>query len=275
MNSNFNRQFILIDFDLVDDPKFIGFFNSAEFGTYLILRRYIWRGGEKKPHFLGLHELYEEDRLLVSSISRERLAALLQLKDVTRVSKHLTRLEQEGVVRRIRTGRQSIYVLGEWVDYSEEKDGSKRIEWFYLDRQFGLAKSDVAKKATSEVGKSARQMWSKTPQQTWPKMPPNNREENRESKPVNGDENIFGKLALLNQPKEQREEIAQHLAAELNDRKSMRFYQLIAAKVPEEFIYRALAEAKQEGDNPAKLFTHKMKLYALGKLKGKIASGKR
>ena len=107
MNSNFNRQFILIDFDLVDDPKFIGFFNTAEFGTYVILRRYIWRGGEKTPHFLGLHELFEEDRLLVSSISRERLAAKLQLKDVTRVSKHLTRLEQEGVVRRREQRRET------------------------------------------------------------------------------------------------------------------------------------------------------------------------
>ena len=128
----------------------------------MILRRHVWRGGEKTPHYLGLHELYEQERLLASSISRERLAAKLGLRDVTRVSKHLTKLEQAGVVQRMRTGRQSIYVLGEWVDYSEGNDGSKRIEWFYLDRVFGLDKADVAKRATSDDGKAARRTWPKT-----------------------------------------------------------------------------------------------------------------
>ena len=84
----------------------------------------------------------------------ERLAAKLQLRDVTRVSKHLTKLEQAGVVKRKRTGRQSIYVLGEWVDYSEGSDGSRRLEWFYLDRVFGLC-DDVAKRATSDAGDAA------------------------------------------------------------------------------------------------------------------------
>ena len=93
----------------------------------LILRRYIWRGGEDKPHFLNLHHLYEHDKLLVSSISNAKIASLLQLKDLTRVSKQLTKLEKYGVVKRIRTGRQNIYVLGEWYDYSEGKDGSKRL----------------------------------------------------------------------------------------------------------------------------------------------------
>ena len=80
-------------------------------------------------HFLNLHHLYENDKLLVCSISNEKIASLLQLKDLTRVSKQLTKLEKYGVVKRIRTGRQNIYVLGEWYDYSEGKDGSKRLEW--------------------------------------------------------------------------------------------------------------------------------------------------
>jgi hypothetical protein len=104
MNVNFNRQFILIDFELVDDPRFLEFVNTAEFGSYLVLRRYIWRGGEDKPHFLDLHKLYEEDRLLVCSISNEKIAKQLGLKDVTRVSKLLTKLEGYGVIKRLEQG---------------------------------------------------------------------------------------------------------------------------------------------------------------------------
>ena len=63
MNINVNRQFILLDFELIDDPRFLDFVSASEFGTYLILRRFIWRGGENKPHFLNLHNLYENDRL--------------------------------------------------------------------------------------------------------------------------------------------------------------------------------------------------------------------
>ena len=42
MNINVNRQFILLDFALIDDPRFLKFVSAAEFGTYLILRRFIW-----------------------------------------------------------------------------------------------------------------------------------------------------------------------------------------------------------------------------------------
>src|SRR5436190_8330781 len=84
-------------------PEFV---SASEFGTYLILRRFIWRGGEDKPHFLNLHTFYENDKLLVCSISNEKIASLLHLHDLTRVSKQLTKLENYGVVKRIRTGRQ-------------------------------------------------------------------------------------------------------------------------------------------------------------------------
>jgi hypothetical protein len=71
MNINVNRQFILLDFELIDDPKFLEFVSASEFGTYLILRRFIWRGGENKPHFLNLHTLYENNKLLVCKRSQE------------------------------------------------------------------------------------------------------------------------------------------------------------------------------------------------------------
>jgi hypothetical protein len=266
MNINVNRQFILIDFELTDDPRFLDFVSAAEFGTYLILRRFIWRGGESKPHFLNLHNLYETDKLLVCSISNDKIASLLHLNDLTRVSKQLTKLERYGVVKRIRTGRQNIYVLGEWYDYSEAKDGSKRLEWFYLEQKFGVSTSDLAQKAKSELHPQTGQ--------TWPKEPNINIEENREKNTVNGvvkggiEKSVVQQLPDLGEPAEKTEYVAQQILKELGDKQSQRFYHLVAAKIPEVVIRETLAEVKADGArSPAKLFTYKIQRYALTKQK--------
>jgi len=262
MNINLNRQFVLLDFELIDDPRFLEFVSSAEFGTYLILRRFIWRGGERKPHFLNLHNLYENDKLLVSSISNEKIASLLHLKDLTRVSKQLTKLEKYGVIKRIRTGRQNIYVLGEWYDYSEAKDGSKRLEWFYLEQKFGVSKSDLAQKAKSELHPHAGQ--------TWPKKPDTNREENREENTVNGvvkggERPVLQQLPDLGEPPEKTAYVAKDIILKaLGDEQSSRFYELVAAKIPEQVIRETLSAVKADGArSPAKLFTYKIQRYAL------------
>ena len=262
MNINVNRQFILLDFELVDDPRFLDFVSAAEFGTYLILRRFIWRGGENKPHFLNLHHLYENDKLLVCSISNDKIASLLHLHDLTRVSKQLTKLERYGVVKRIRTGRQNIYVLGEWYDYSEGKDGSKRLEWFYLEQKFGVSKSDLAQKAKSDLHPHAGQ--------TWPKEPDINIEENREKNTVNGvvkgrEKSVLQKLPDLGDPQEKTEYISRDIILKaLGDEKSRKFYELVAAKIPEQVIRETLAAVKADGArSPAKLFTYKIQRYAL------------
>jgi hypothetical protein len=266
MNINVNRQFILLDFDLIDDPRFLDFVSSAEFGTYLILRRFIWRGGADKPHFLNLHHLYEHDKLLVCSISNEKIASLLQLKDLTRVSKQLTKLERYGVVKRIRTGRQNIYVLGEWYDYSEGKDGSKRLEWLYLEQKFGVSTSDLAHKAKSELHPQTGQ--------TWPKEPNINIEENREKNTVNGvvkggEKSTLRALPDLGDPTEKTTYIANHVILQaLGDEKSLKFYELVAAKIPEQVIRETLSAVRVDGArSPAKLFTYKIQRYALTKQK--------
>ena len=64
----FNRQFILLDFQDLENPEFMAFVRSPEFSTYLIMRRYIWRSD--KPHSMGLHEHYANG-LLVCALSRE------------------------------------------------------------------------------------------------------------------------------------------------------------------------------------------------------------
>jgi hypothetical protein len=255
-----------VSFLSIDDPRFLEFVSASEFGTYLILRRYIWRGGENKPHFLNLHNLYENDKLLVCSISNEKIASLLHLHDQTRVSKQLTKLENYGVVKRIRTGRQNIYVLGEWYDFSEGKDGSKRLEWFYLEQKFGVSKSDLAQKAKSELYPHAGQ--------TWPKEPNINIKENKEKNTVNGvvkgvEKSTLRELPDLGNPTEKTAYIATDVILKaLGDEKSLKFYELVAAKIPEQVIRETLSEVRADGArSPAKLFTYKIQRYALGKQK--------
>jgi hypothetical protein len=236
------------------------------------LRRFIWRGGEDKPHFLNLHHLYENDKLLVCSISNDKIASLLHLNDLTRVSKQLTKLENYGVVKRIRTGRQNIYVLGEWYDYSEGKDGSKRLEWFYLEQKFGVSKSDLAQKAKSELHPQTGQ--------TWPKEPNINIEDNREENTVNGVVKGLGKSALrelpdVGEPTEKTAYIARGIILKaLGDEKSLKFYELVAAKIPEQVIRETLSEVRADGArSPAKLFTYKIKRYALEAQKRGVVKG--
>ena len=256
-NANYNRQFIQIDFELIEDSRFLDFVSASEFGAYLILRRFIWRGGEDKPHFLDLHSLYENDKLLVCSISNEKIASLLKLKDITRVSKQLTKLENYGVIKRIRTGRQNICVLGEWYDYSEAKDGSKRLEWFYLEQKFGISKPDLAQKAKSELHPDTGQ--------TLPKEPSNNIEDNRKDNTVNnGDVKLIRNMTNLNLPDEQADYIADHIVQELGDKHSLKFYKLVSRKVPEGIIRQALSEIKTDGANdPRRVFTYRMNRYAI------------
>ena len=88
-------------------------------------------------------------------------------------------------------------------------------------------------------------------------------------KTVNGDESIFKQLPRINQPPAKTEYIADYIVKQLGDIHSKRFYLLIASCIPEPVIQQALAEIRADGaEHPAKLFTHKMKLYALRSTKG-------
>ena len=114
MNSHFNRQFILIDFRLLEDRQFLAFLGSSEFATYLVLRRNVWRS--EKRHYMGLEKLYSEEHRLCSSLTREKISAVTGVAE-DNVSRHLSALTKKGIIKRRRTGRQNIYVLGEWTGY--------------------------------------------------------------------------------------------------------------------------------------------------------------
>lgn len=257
-DSHYNAQFIQFDFRLLDNPEFLQFVTRTEFATYLILRRYIWRGGR---HRLGLHDLYANEHKLASSIGTKRIAELLGLKDATRVSKHLTYLESQGAIRRIPTGRETIFVLGEW---HQPPGWNVSKEFYYLDNRFGVAfegpQSPIAaKNPGSDLAQKAKPDLHSEPDQTWLEKPSSNRKGNREDNTVNGIKN----LPDLGLSPAERDYIAGEILAELKDRQSQRFYQLVAAKIPEPFIRQALAEIRADGARePAKVFTYRMNRYA-------------
>ena len=60
----------------------------------------------------------------------------------------------------------------------------------------------------------------------------------------------------------------------LGDEKSSRFYELVAAKIPEQMIREVLSEVRVDGArSPAKLFTYKNKQYALEMRKRGVVKG--
>ena len=62
----------------------------------------------------------------------------------------------------------------------------------------------------------------------------------------------------------------------LGDEKSLKFYELVAAKIPEQVIRETLAAVKADGArSPAKLFTYKIKQYALERVRGELAQRKK
>jgi DNA-binding transcriptional ArsR family regulator len=252
-NINFNRQFILIDFRLLEAEGFLDFIGSSEFATYLVLRRNIWRSSER--HYMGLHDVYLREQLLACSLERKKVSEVTGV-DPDNISRHLSKLAERKVIRRRRTGRQNIYVLGEWVDVNG--DGSYKLEWFYLDGRYGVTKADLTEGVRSEL--------SETSGLNRPGASDNNREVNREENTVkaNGIEQLK-RMPGLEQPEARSKYVANYILEEMGDARSARFYRLVADKIPEGAIRRMIAEIKADGArHPARVFTYKVKEYAKG-----------
>lgn len=83
-----------------------------------------------------------------------------------------------------------------------------------------------------------------------------------------GDAKMIHGLPDIDQPTEKREYIAQSIIDQLGDQQSLPFYRLVAGKIPEAVIRKALAEIKIDGARyPERVFTHRMQKYALEQLK--------
>ena len=134
-----NRQFVLIDFEDLDNADYLAFMRSPEFSTYMVMRRYIWRS--EQEHSAGLHEYYARGHL-VCSLYREALAKKLGISAPS-ITRDIAALLKRGAIESIFTGRQNVYILGRW---GREAESNLYYEVFYLDR---LIKSDQA--ASSSV----------------------------------------------------------------------------------------------------------------------------
>jgi len=84
-----------------------------------------------------------------------------------------------------------------------------------------------------------------------------------------GERSVLQQLPDLGDPSEKTMYIAKDIILKaLGDEKSSRFYELVAAKIPEQVIRETLAEVKSDGArSPAKLFTYKIQRYALERQK--------
>lgn len=265
MNSNFNRQFIMLDFRLLRNREFLKLLGSSEFATYLVLRGHVWRSC--KPHYMGLEQLYAREKKLACSLTREKISETTGIAP-DNISRHLSTLQDQGLIERQRTGRQSVFVLGEWLDV--KGDGSYHLEWFYLEGLYGIAKDDLTESIRSDLTKTSDLIRPSASGQTRRKASDNNRKENRQEKPVvNG---WIQKLQDLDQPQARTDYVAQAILKQLGDKHSLKFYRLVAAKVPEAEVRRALAEIKaDDAEHPAKLFTYKIQRYALRQLGGEVS----
>lgn len=135
----FNAQFLTIDFRLLDNPEFGAFMRTTAFGVYLQMRRYIWRSRDRLHPIAAVNELRGQGKL-VCSVERGVLARKLGIVHQEHVSRHITHLVKMGAIHTVRTGRQSVFILGTWEDRSAHADGTYIVELFFLEQLFGVEK---------------------------------------------------------------------------------------------------------------------------------------
>ncbi len=126
-------QFIPIHFSAIDtSPAWCNFMASAEFATWAILARYIWRSD--KPHSLGLHNLYAEG-LLSCAVKLDRIQEhFCGNRARASVVRDLKNLEEQGVIERYRSTKPTIYILGRWENKREPGRLKRiRVEWLYAE----------------------------------------------------------------------------------------------------------------------------------------------
>jgi hypothetical protein len=92
-----------------------------------------------------------------------------------------------------------------------------------------------------------------------------------------GERSVLQQLPDLGDPSEKTEYVAKDIILKaLGDEKSSRFYELVAAKIPEQVIRETLAAVRADGArSPAKLFTYKIQQYALERTRRGFATRKK
>lgn len=170
----FNRQFIMLDFEDLDNPEFMEFVRSPEFSTYLVMRRYVWRSDI--PHRLRLHEYYDRG-LLASAISRGKIADCLGGVSARQVSRDINSLIKRDIIKSVNTGRGNVFILGKWGRDPEE---DIYYEYFFLDRLQVRVDKNVPSDWTSQTGQNGPPGLDKNVPSDWTDLSSNNRESNIE-----------------------------------------------------------------------------------------------
>ena len=170
----FNRQFIMVDFEDLDNPEFMEFVRSPEFSTYLIMRRYVWRSD--KPHSLRLHEYYATG-LLACALSRDKIAEKLGGISARQITRDINALVERGIVKSINTGRGNIFLLGKWATDPEE---GIYYEYFFMDRLQVRLDKNVQSEWTSETGQKRPVRMDENVQSDETILSTNNIESNKE-----------------------------------------------------------------------------------------------
>lgn len=232
VNAHFNSQFVMIDFELLDTPEFMRFVGSSTFSVYLLLRRYVWRSIDR-PHSAGLHDLYSSGHLS-SSVAVATLAIKMGMS-VRSIKEATARLEELGIVQSRATGREKIYLLGEWVDISEQKDRSVRKEWFYLERVFTARGAGICTSEGQETPGAPGSADQRTP-------------EVREGAPSNTQANRESSNALVGGAKEPEhvDYVVNEILKVCHDEHSRPYYTRLARRFSDEVIFRCLAEIRQD-----------------------------
>jgi hypothetical protein len=170
----FNRQFIMLDFEDLDNSDFMEFVRSPEFSTYLIMRRYVWRSD--KPHSLRLHEYYATG-LLACALSRDKIAEKLGGISARQITRDINALVERGIVKSINTGRGNVFLLGKWATDPEE---GIYYEYFFMDRLQVRVDKNVQAEWTSETGQKCLDRVDKNVQTDETTSSTNNIESNKE-----------------------------------------------------------------------------------------------
>jgi len=90
----------------------------------------------------------------------------------------------------------------------------------------------------------------------------------------NGIELLRKNTPDLDQPGEKTQYVTDYILEQLGDKQSEKFYRLVAAKVPEDTVRQMLSEVRADGaEHPAKVFTHKVKVWAVKQQVRSLAAG--
>ena len=246
MEENFNRQFIMIDFDTLESVAFQELVGGV-FAAYGLLRKRIWRS--QKENRYGLHEQYAAGDLC-AAMSQEEIARKLHTTE-RNARRFIKALKDRGLVKAVNTGRGNIYKLGEVVQAHTKEGEMVRKEIYYLDI--------LAQQSEQHLSRERGQKPSAESGQEAPSPSGQDRSGHRIDKDID-------KSVHASQETKEEGEVA-YLTAQIlslcGDARSRPFYEKVSRCLTSDAIFHFLSEIRQDPQvrNRGAVFTAKVKAY--------------